>query len=95
VHKNPATHKTKATPNDGPEQKQMKRHAILLVINALTTSCAFAPSFTPTTIEGAQCKNECAHKHQLCQASSYTCARAYANCIESCKNIDNIRAKEK
>jgi hypothetical protein len=85
----------KANPKDRPEQKQMRCHAILLIISVLSASCTFAPSFTPTTIEGEQCKNECAHTHQLCQASSYTCTRAYASCIESCKDIDNIRPKEK
>ena len=54
------------------------------------SSCTLAPSFTPNTIEGANCKKECAHKQQSCRASSYTCDQGYASCLEVCLDIERI-----
>ena len=65
--------------------------SLFIVLSSLTlASCAFAPSFTPTTMEGANCKKECAHKQQSCSASSYTCDQGYASCLEACIDIDRI-----
>jgi hypothetical protein len=59
------------------------------------TSCAFAPSFKPTTMEGAVCKKECAQQQQSCRASSYTCDQGYASCLEACIDIDRMSNKGK
>jgi hypothetical protein len=64
------------------------------ILFTLLASCAFAPSFKPTTMEGAQCKKECAHKQQSCNASSYTCDQGYASCIEACIDIDRISGQQ-
>jgi len=74
-------------------QKFTRILAAIIAISA-TTSCAIAPSFTPTTIEGANCKKECAHKQQSCSASSYTCDQGYASCIEACIDIDRLSKKQ-
>jgi len=59
---------------------------------ALVTGCV-ASDFEPQTIEGAQCKSDCAESMQLCNESSYTCERAYALCIEACIDVDVIARK--
>lgn len=66
------------------------RYSLIIIICSLMASCAFAPSYTPTTIEGANCKKECAHKQQSCMASSYTCDKGYASCLEACIDIDRV-----
>jgi len=63
---------------------------LISIFIALLASCAFAPAFEPTTMAGAQCKKECAHRQQSCGASSYTCDQGYASCLEACIDIDRI-----
>jgi len=64
----------------------MKNFMLLLVI-AVISGCA---SYSPTTVEGAQCKLKCAKNMQGCEGSSYTCDRGYALCVDSCKEIDQL-----
>ena len=63
-----------------------------LLLFIFLTGCASAPSFTPLTTEGAQCKYECSKK-QSCPAlllvPTFSCA-GFASCIESCIDIDRV-----
>lgn len=70
--------------------KIMKNHFIILITALLLSSCAFAPSFKPTTIEGAQCKQQCAENMQRCSGSSYTCDKSYAKCVEACVDTERV-----
>jgi len=65
-----------------------KVFSVAVVVGALS-GCA-APSFSPTTIEGANCKRQCATDMQGCQGSPYTCDRSYAQCVQSCIDIDRL-----
>lgn len=62
----------------------------LCLLAAASSGCMIAPRFQPTTLEGAQCKERCAHNMQDCRGSSYTCDRAYAKCIEACIDAENL-----
>lgn len=68
----------------------MKAIFTLLLTTLLLSGCAMAPPFTPTTMQGAQCKKECAKAQQGCYASSYTCDQGYSSCIESCIDIERV-----
>ena len=57
----------------------------------LVGGCVSTPHFQPTTAEGVQCKQDCAHNMQLCAGSSYTCDRSYAKCIEACVDAERVR----
>ena len=65
-----------------------------LLLFMFLTGCASGSSFMPSTIEGAQCKNKCAHKQQSCCAFSVlatiSCDKSYVSCIESCIDIDRV-----
>lgn len=68
------------------------RRALLSVaILSLVGGCVFTPRFEPTTAEGAECKQDCAHNMQLCAGSSYTCDRSYGKCIEACVDADRVK----
>jgi hypothetical protein len=58
-----------------------------LLLIALT-GCAAGGDFKPTTTAGAQCKVDCAKSMGSCHGSSYTCDRAAATCMDSCKDVD-------
>lgn len=66
------------------------RVIVLFSVFAALPGCVMAPSFQPTTIEGAKCKKDCAQTMQLCAGSSYTCDRSYAKCIEACVDVENV-----
>jgi len=68
----------------GPMKRMLIASAILFALG----SCV--RSFKPTTMEGAQCKKECAIEQQRCQGSSYTCDRGYSSCIEACLEIEGF-----
>lgn len=68
----------------------MKYSFFFVATMLLLTSCVIAPSFEPTTLEGANCKQQCAKNMQLCNGSSYTCDRAYAKCIEACVDTERV-----
>lgn len=61
-----------------------------LVLAVAFIGCVATPAFQPTTPEGAQCKERCAHNMQSCRGSSYTCDRAYSKCIEACRDTENV-----
>jgi len=64
--------------------------ALALIAAVFLSACAMAPSFEPTTLEGARCKQRCAENMQLCFGSSYTCDRSYAKCIEACIDTERM-----
>jgi starvation-inducible outer membrane lipoprotein len=59
----------------------------------LLTGCVSTPNFTPETMEGAQCKMQCAENMQQCAGSSYTCDRGYSSCLQACKEIEAVSKK--
>ena len=64
----------------------------LLALAATIVTCA---AFTPTTLEGAQCKAKCAQEMAGCRGSSYTCDRAARMCTTACEELDQLaRAKK-
>lgn len=67
------------------------RRGALLGVLVLVGGCVSTPRFEPTTAEGAECKQDCAHNMQLCAGSSYTCDRSYAKCIEACVDAERVR----
>ena len=71
----------------------MKKFLILGALLILV-ACAAGTSFKPKTIEGAQCKASCASEMSSCQGSSYTCDRAAATCMSSCRELDDIASKK-
>lgn len=68
----------------------MKRLVFALLVTALASGCVVAPEFKPQTKEGAQCKLQCAENMQQCRASSYTCDRGYATCVQSCVELEAV-----
>lgn len=69
------------------------RLLIASILIALTTACAMGTDFHPKTIEGANCKQQCASDMAKCRASSYTCDKAAATCMNSCQEIDALTKK--
>jgi len=65
---------------------------LLIATLLLITGCV-AAKFEPQTMEGAQCKADCAHGMQMCNGSSYTCDRSYALCIDACIDLDVVARK--
>lgn len=63
------------------------------MLAAITLAGCAAPSFEPTTRAGADCKKECSVNQQSCRASSMTCDKGYANCIQSCIDIERVSKK--
>ena len=68
----------------------MLRTVLISAVMLFVGGCAFAPPFTPTTMQGAECKRVCAMGQQSCFGSPYTCDNGYKGCIESCIDIDRL-----
>lgn len=65
-----------------------------IVALAVCAGCV-AADFEPQTMQGVQCKSDCAHGMQLCSGSSYTCDRSYAMCIDACIDVEAMALKGK
>lgn len=55
--------------------------------------CAAGSSFHPKTVEGANCKAQCAKDMARCGGSSYSCDRAASTCMDACQDLDNLTKK--
>jgi hypothetical protein len=66
--------------------------ALLIAALLLIAGCVPA-KFEPQTMEGGQCKADCAHEMQMCNGPSYTCDRSYTLCIDACIDLDVIARK--
>ena len=55
--------------------------------------CAAGSSFHPKTVEGANCKAECAKDMAYCRGSSYSCDRAASTFMAACEDLDIIKSK--
>ena len=73
----------------------MKISVLIFSLCVLLTGCAAGSNFTPTTIEGASCKAQCAKDMAVCRASSYTCDRAASTCMTACGELDALTGKNK
>ena len=77
----------------------MARTIIVLAVLLFVEGCAFPPEFIPTTMRGAECKSECAIRHQSCIANPYRqpyiCKNIYVSCIEACIDIDKLSKQKK
>jgi hypothetical protein len=62
----------------------------LIIVIFLLTGCAAGASFKPRTIEGANCKAECAKDMAQCRGSSYSCDRAASTCMAACQELDSL-----
>jgi hypothetical protein len=70
---------------------KFKKYASVSLLLFLLLGCAAVfdmSDFEPTTRAGAQCKFDCAQTMAQCKGSSYTCDRAAAACMSSCKELD-------
>lgn len=72
----------------------MKKLTTLLFSVFLLAGCAAGSDFKPKTIQGAQCKANCARNMAMCSGSSYTCDRAASTCMASCADIDALVEKK-
>lgn len=70
----------------------MKKNILILCI--VLTGCAAGSNFQPNTVEGAQCKSQCARSMANCMGSSYTCDRAASTCMDSCRELETLRAQQ-
>jgi hypothetical protein len=68
----------------------MLRTVLISAVMLFVGGCAFAPPFTPTTMQGAECKRVCAMGQSSCDGNPYTCDNGYKSCIESCIDIDRL-----
>ena len=69
----------------------MLRTVLISAVMLFVGGCAVAPPFTPTTMQGAECKRVCAMGQQSCSGvSPLTCQQGYKSCIESCIDIDRL-----
>jgi len=73
--------------------KTLKSLTLALAVIAMA-GCAAGSDFKPKTVQGAQCKSNCARNMSICQGSSYTCDRAAATCMASCVELDEIAARK-
>ena len=57
-------------------------------------SCATTPAvnFTPTTMEGAVCKRDCANRKGMC-GNYISCLDGYDKCMLACMDIDRLGKK--
>lgn len=53
--------------------------------------CVAGSQYQPTTIEGAQCKRDCAREMAACVAGA--CGIAANTCMAACADLDRVRAK--
>lgn len=70
----------------------MGKMLVVVLFIATSMGCAVGGDFKPTTMEGAQCKAQCARDMAVCNGSSYTCDRATSTCMTACQELDEIRA---
>lgn len=71
----------------------VKYSSLMLPLCILLAGCAAGSNFKPTTVEGANCKAQCARDMAICQGSSYTCDRAASTCMTACEELDMINSK--
>ena len=72
----------------------MKRLIMGLMVISVT-GCAWTSNFEAKTLQGAQCKQDCARDGTFCNASSYSCDKARSYCYSSCREIDELAFKAK
>jgi hypothetical protein len=75
------------------EMEKMKYAISTLILGLTLSGCAVGSGFKPTTVEGANCKAQCARNMAICQGSSYTCDRAASTCMSACEELDLIKSK--
>lgn len=72
----------------------MKKTFIAALSTLVLFGCAAGNDFAPKTVQGAQCKANCAKDMNSCAGSSYTCDRAAATCMKACSELDAIVDKK-
>jgi hypothetical protein len=81
------------------KEQIMEKHLKAAIARAYWIGAAFgltgcvAADFKPLTMEGAQCKQECAQSMLRCEGPSYTCDRSYTLCIDACVDIEALALK--
>ena len=73
----------------------MEKTKLILIISILfcLVGCAAGSSFHPKTVEGANCKAQCAKDMARCGGSSYSCDRAASTCMDACQDLDSLTKK--
>lgn len=61
-----------------------------LVIGLLLVSGCATAKFTPSTQEGAQCKQDCNKALMNCNAHMITCNKGYSACLDTCADAEQI-----
>jgi hypothetical protein len=69
----------------------MKLLALMLPFCFIFSGCAAESDYKPNTLEGANCKAQCAKSKANCLDSSYVCDRAAYTCMTICKEKDNTK----
>jgi hypothetical protein len=68
---------------------------LLLALSVITlTGCVWTSNFDAKTLKGAECKQDCAQSGNSCYGSPFTCDKARSYCYSSCKELDDLAAKE-
>ena len=73
---------------------RITRVLAIVSLFVVLAACAAGSSFKPTTVEGANCKAQCARDMAACRASSYTCDRAASTCMTACEELDTVAGKK-